>query len=417
MAFTFWHESLSSTLIGLEAQSIVQFRGIPYGKVTHRFADPDSAVHLPTLLDCTKYGPRCPQVPVDFGHLLRIPRDVVHPTEPEDEFKCLNLDVTIPKKYLFKGGRLPVMVWIHGEEDRGELQDMAIIVGDSSRLEKPILAVSIQYRLNIFGVGDEKSSKNLALRDQELALQWVQKHISGFGGDPGQVTLAVSKPRLRQIALSSGSLYLSPPQPQEKVYSLVNNVQGHLQELGRFNLRDASVEQGWQQETGSSQRILLSDCQREFILWQDGIWATVADSIVEAFDRAGHDVCELKWLYHIYLGRSSVCKQGALDFINDYKFVLLIQCLTKLWSKYKKQVYRYLINKPNPCQPSGAHHAVDLLHLFGGFDFSFSRAAYQTGSKMHETWISFVHFKDSQSPRPCVAFGPNGEYQYLDGNI
>lgn len=61
---------------------------------------------------------------------------------------------------------------------------MAIIVGDSSRLQKPILAVSIQYRLNIFGVGDEKSSKNLALRDQKLALQWVQKHISGFGGDP-----------------------------------------------------------------------------------------------------------------------------------------------------------------------------------------------------------------------------------------
>lgn len=61
---------------------------------------------------------------------------------------------------------------------------MTLIVGDSWRLEKPILAVFIQYRLNIFGVGDEKGSKNLALRDQELALQWVQKHISGFGGDP-----------------------------------------------------------------------------------------------------------------------------------------------------------------------------------------------------------------------------------------
>lgn len=61
-------------------------------------------------------------MPVDFGHLLRIPRDVVHSTEPEDEFKYLNLDVTIPKKYLFEGGRLPVMVWIHGEEGRAELQ-------------------------------------------------------------------------------------------------------------------------------------------------------------------------------------------------------------------------------------------------------------------------------------------------------
>ncbi|KAH8675160.1 Alpha/Beta hydrolase protein [Ilyonectria robusta] len=181
MAFTFWHESLSSTLIGLEAQSIVQFRGIPYGTVTHRFADPDSAVHLPTLLDCTKYGPRCPHVPLD----------VVHFTAPEDELRCLNLDVAIPKKYLFDGGRLPVMVWIHGGSQAvtfgsaaSGVCDMKTIVGDSLRLGKPILAVSIQYRLNIFGVGDEKSSKTVALRDQELALQWVQKHISGFGGDP-----------------------------------------------------------------------------------------------------------------------------------------------------------------------------------------------------------------------------------------
>lgn len=61
---------------------------------------------------------------------------------------------------------------------------MTKIVADSARLGKPIIAVSIQYRLNIFGFGDESSASNLALKDQRLALEWVQSHISGFGGDP-----------------------------------------------------------------------------------------------------------------------------------------------------------------------------------------------------------------------------------------
>lgn len=48
----------------------------------------------------------------------------------------------------------------------------------------PIIAVAIQYRLNIFAFGDDDSSVNLALKDQALALQWVQRHVAAFGGDP-----------------------------------------------------------------------------------------------------------------------------------------------------------------------------------------------------------------------------------------
>jgi carboxylesterase type B len=61
---------------------------------------------------------------------------------------------------------------------------MSKIVADSLRLGKPIIAVSVQYRLNVFAFGNGEGPPNLALRDQELALQWVQEHIAGFGGDP-----------------------------------------------------------------------------------------------------------------------------------------------------------------------------------------------------------------------------------------
>jgi carboxylesterase type B len=59
-------------------------------------------------------SPRCPQVPVDVGHLLRIPSYVKLPTEPEDEFNCLNLDIVAPKDLASPQHRLPVIVWIHG---------------------------------------------------------------------------------------------------------------------------------------------------------------------------------------------------------------------------------------------------------------------------------------------------------------
>lgn len=63
-------------------------------------------------------------------------------------------------------------------------EDPSLIVQDSARLGKPIIFVSVQYRLNIFGFGDGTGSRNLALKDQRLAIEWVRKHIGGFGGDP-----------------------------------------------------------------------------------------------------------------------------------------------------------------------------------------------------------------------------------------
>ncbi|MCH5141961.1 carboxylesterase family protein, partial [Mammaliicoccus sciuri] len=72
--------------------------------------------------------------------------------------------------------------------------DMTTLVADSLRQKKPIVAVSIQYRLNVFAIGDGEGQCNLALRDQALALKWVQDHIAGFGGDAVLITL---RPRLQ----------------------------------------------------------------------------------------------------------------------------------------------------------------------------------------------------------------------------
>ena len=59
--------------------------------------------------------------------------------------------------------------------------------------------MTINYRLGLFGFfahpelsaeSDHSASGNYGLLDQIAALKWVQKNISGFGGDPDNVTVA-----------------------------------------------------------------------------------------------------------------------------------------------------------------------------------------------------------------------------------
>ena len=56
----------------------------------------------------------------------------------------------------------------------------------------PVLYVSFNYRLGALGFpqGPEavkRGALNLGLHDQRVALQWVQKNIASFGGDPSKV--------------------------------------------------------------------------------------------------------------------------------------------------------------------------------------------------------------------------------------
>ena len=50
----------------------------------------------------------------------------------------------------------------------------------------------MNYRLNAFGflsLNTTEVSGNQGLRDQQLALKWVQKNIHHFGGDPTKVNI------------------------------------------------------------------------------------------------------------------------------------------------------------------------------------------------------------------------------------
>lgn len=93
---------------------------------------------------------------------------------------------------------LPVLVWIYGGgftqgSNADPMWNMSYIVQTSVENEQPIIMVSINYRLSFLGfpVGNvslEAGISNLGLKDQRLALQWVQENVHTFGGDPSKVT-------------------------------------------------------------------------------------------------------------------------------------------------------------------------------------------------------------------------------------
>jgi para-nitrobenzyl esterase len=108
---------------------------------------------------------------------------------------CLNLNVWTPAKNA--KAKLPVMVWIYGggfkaggtSEPRQEGGVLA---------KQGVVVVSMNYRLGIFGFfvlpeliaeSPQKAAGNYGIMDQVAALQWVQRNIAAFGGDPSNVTI------------------------------------------------------------------------------------------------------------------------------------------------------------------------------------------------------------------------------------
>lgn len=101
--------------------------------------------------------------------------------------------VSVTTPYLQSSKPLPVAVYIHG----GGFQmasGTSGMFGFDYLLQKDIIYVLINYRVGPFGflsLSDPTLNipGNAGLKDQVMALKWVQKNIAKFGGDPKNVTV------------------------------------------------------------------------------------------------------------------------------------------------------------------------------------------------------------------------------------
>ncbi|PBK61421.1 alpha/beta-hydrolase [Armillaria solidipes] len=106
---------------------------------------------------------------------------------------CLFINVNVPIG-TDSTDKLPVLIYFHGGGfDSGN----AIWYPPNALFQsstEPFIYASSQYRLGQFGFlgGSQLMANgdlNTGLLDQRAALQWLQKYISNFGGDPERVTI------------------------------------------------------------------------------------------------------------------------------------------------------------------------------------------------------------------------------------
>ena len=107
--------TLGADVIGLqdEKAGLAIFRGIPFASVSERWTQSMTQNTVTSPFDATNFGPKCPQP----AHESIIPVAIPNPDPGEDEFKCLNLNITSPDDAVRNTNSkalLPVMVWIHG---------------------------------------------------------------------------------------------------------------------------------------------------------------------------------------------------------------------------------------------------------------------------------------------------------------
>ena len=171
------------------------FWGVPYAAPptgARRFQPPAPAPPIPGEFDAGQLrfvlSPRsCSQAAVDTNVLNTIVRGPPQVTVRGSE-DCLNLAVFTPN--LRPKKLMPVMVFIHGG---AYILGSYTVYGPHFLLDKDVVLVNIHYRLSSLGflcLNTPESHSNVGLLDQVLALQWVQKHIRSFGGDPSRVTVS-----------------------------------------------------------------------------------------------------------------------------------------------------------------------------------------------------------------------------------
>jgi para-nitrobenzyl esterase len=173
----------TGTVHGAATGEIRHFLGVPYAAAPtggRRFRAPGPVAPWVDVREAVTPGSDCPRA------------NLAGASASTDE-DCLFVNVWAPSG----AAHLPVMVWLHGGflfgrdgdayDDGGELAAGGVIV------------VTVGSRRGLFGflahpamLGDDAAfptAGNYGLEDERAALQWVQRNIAAFGGDPAKVTL------------------------------------------------------------------------------------------------------------------------------------------------------------------------------------------------------------------------------------
>ncbi|KAF8579656.1 alpha/beta-hydrolase [Ramaria rubella] len=158
----------------------------PLGSLRFRAPQPldEEPSAYPPVIDSRDWGPACIQQPTIVG------------VGSED---CLLLNVWKPNSAM-QGDKLSVVVYVYPSYpylSAGRWfccrTPQSVPMYDWVNQSRAVIAVSLGYRLNFFGFLTSPSMAptdlNAGLLDQRAALDWIQRNIAKFGGDPEAVTI------------------------------------------------------------------------------------------------------------------------------------------------------------------------------------------------------------------------------------
>jgi len=175
---------------GVDEDGLAVFKGVPFARPPVgplRFRPPQPAEPWSGVRPADAYGRWAPQrlAPEGSG---------IGGEELGQDEDCLTLNVWTPAA---GPGRRPVMVWVHGGAFLTGAGSGLLYRGQQLAARGDVVVVTVNYRLGALGFGAHPALRdpgtgacgNWGLLDQLAALRWVSDNISGFGGDPANVTV------------------------------------------------------------------------------------------------------------------------------------------------------------------------------------------------------------------------------------
>jgi para-nitrobenzyl esterase len=174
------------------------FKGIPYAGSPDgagRFARAPALKAWSGVRNALNYGPICPQLDRQ-GDLSGLEWPFLLPRGQATAIleDCLRINIWTRG---LKGGRRPVMLWLHGQGFMGgSSQDFLATDGANLARTQDVVVASINHRVGPLGfmhladLGQAPAEGGMAgMLDIVDALTWLKANAEGFGGDPGNITV------------------------------------------------------------------------------------------------------------------------------------------------------------------------------------------------------------------------------------
>ncbi|KAL2004006.1 hypothetical protein VTN02DRAFT_1069 [Thermoascus thermophilus] len=461
---------------GKVADGVVQYLGIKYASLENRLADAKLIEKREgDVYDATKDGPAASSFLFGCDLEQSAIQHSLPPKElPQSDLDCLNLNITVPEGTT-STSKLPVFLFIHGGgfvigANSWPQFDYARFVKLSAEKRLPIVAVSINYRLGAFGFLTSEELRNAgykannAIRDQRVAMEWVQKHIQDFGGDPDNVTLAgmsaggasvtlhlhADKPLFKRAIAMSGTFLLMTPLP----YSVHED--GYQQAMKALGLEKATPEERVKALLETPPQDLISKIPPSVPMLPalDGDLIPSALTYAQTADKSQQTLKAKSWCKDLLIGDAQIdasifailtpqmkeksakrfvtairsvlsahpaeaeeiikkyglsedtpddeALTAVLDFVTDICFLAPVLSFARGWGG---NTYVYYFNEANPWDgpwKGRASHILDLAYLFQNYREFLTPAQQAVASALAEDVFKFCH---GVAPWPAVKDG------------